>query len=39
MRVAAYCQEHKQLRYSTTMCGVRFYYMKHGGYNPMEGPS
>ena len=38
MRFATYCHEHKQLRYSTIklyLCGVRFYYMKHGGINPM----
>lgn len=38
MRFAAYCHEHRQLQYSTIklyLCGVRFFYMKHGGFNPM----
>jgi len=38
MRFAAYWHKHKQLRYSTIklyLCGFIFYYMKHGGFNPM----
>ena len=38
IRFAASSHEHKQLRYSTIklfLCGVIFYYVKHGGFNPM----
>ena len=38
MRFVAYCDEHKKLRHSTIklyLCGIGFYYLKHGGFNPL----
>ena len=39
MRFVAYCDEHKNLKYSTVklyLCGIRFYYLRFGGFNPIE---
>ncbi|XP_062607287.1 uncharacterized protein LOC134269078 [Saccostrea cucullata] len=38
MRFAAFCDEHKQIKHSTIklyLCGIRFFYLKQGGFNPM----
>lgn len=39
MRFVAFCEEHKQLKYSTIklyLCGIRFCYLKLAGFNPLE---
>ncbi|CAG2243511.1 unnamed protein product [Mytilus edulis] len=38
MRFVAYCAEHKQLCHSTIklyLCGIRFHFLKYGGFNPL----
>ena len=38
MRFVAFCDEHKHLKYNTVklyLCGIRFYYLKHAGFNPL----